>query len=303
MIIRAWLICWLWMGTALAAGGTEGLDKSAVVALYKQKKYAELLKMVQPYAEGGHAYAQFALGSLYQNGEGVPKDPVRSLEWFLKSAEQGYAKAQYSAARQFYHGIGTTEDMAKAFHWYQRAADQGDLDSQVNVGRGYSRGQGVAVDKSQALLWWRRAADAGHPIAQLNMGSHLLSRDGNVSADRIEGYVYLKLAAAKKDADAVKLLKSADKVVSKEEKATAQARLAEWKPTPHWRASSPAGTAAVQKGEPQATAAAAQVVQSRSAAGGSDPVEGEVQSPPPVREAGMTVDQILSVIEKEFVAP
>jgi uncharacterized protein len=53
-------------------------------------KAAELFQKV---ADLGNANAQFNLGQLYQNGEGVPKNLGKAAELYQKAANQGYAPA------------------------------------------------------------------------------------------------------------------------------------------------------------------------------------------------------------------
>ena len=79
-------------------------DVSAMLALVEQreKRLEEERKQVveaqrrslQEAAEQGQAEAQFKLGLLYFNGEGVPKDFVRAAEWFRKAAGQGHTEAK-----------------------------------------------------------------------------------------------------------------------------------------------------------------------------------------------------------------
>jgi TPR repeat protein len=45
-------------------------------------------------AEGGDADAQFALALLYDNADGVPRDPVAAANWYRFAAEQSHALAQ-----------------------------------------------------------------------------------------------------------------------------------------------------------------------------------------------------------------
>ncbi len=47
-------------------------------------------------AEKGDADAQFKLGNLYSDGDGVPQDDEKAVAWYLQSAEQGHADAQLS---------------------------------------------------------------------------------------------------------------------------------------------------------------------------------------------------------------
>src|SRR5712691_8471260 len=45
-------------------------------------------------AEQGHAEAQFNLGLMYIDGQGVPQDYTQAAQWLRKAAEQGDATAQ-----------------------------------------------------------------------------------------------------------------------------------------------------------------------------------------------------------------
>ena len=45
-------------------------------------------------AEQGIAAAQFNLGVMYDNGEGVPENDAEAVKWYRKAADQGDADAQ-----------------------------------------------------------------------------------------------------------------------------------------------------------------------------------------------------------------
>ena len=47
----------------------------------------------------GDAEAQFALGQLYADGEGVIKDEAEAEKWFKEAAEQGHAQARAALQR------------------------------------------------------------------------------------------------------------------------------------------------------------------------------------------------------------
>ena len=65
----------------------------------------------------GDADAQYNLGVMYGNGEGVEKDAKREAELYILSANQGHAKAQYNLGVKldvvFDHGAGL---LARLFH-------------------------------------------------------------------------------------------------------------------------------------------------------------------------------------------
>ncbi len=107
----------------LTAPGWAGLDEG--VAAYKRGDYATALREWRPLAEQGHAKAQYNLGQMYRNGQGVPQDYARAAKWFRKAAEQGVAVAQYNLGFMYEHGLGVTQDYAKALQWWRKAAAQG----------------------------------------------------------------------------------------------------------------------------------------------------------------------------------
>ena len=51
------------------------------------------LKEWKPLADQGHAYAQYNLGWMYANGEGVPEDDAEAVRWLRLAADQGLAEA------------------------------------------------------------------------------------------------------------------------------------------------------------------------------------------------------------------
>ncbi len=62
---------------------------------------------VRKAAEQRVADAQFSLGIMYDNGEGVPQDHAEALQWWRKAAEQGYATAQYNIGVMYDEGLGS----------------------------------------------------------------------------------------------------------------------------------------------------------------------------------------------------
>jgi TPR repeat protein len=44
----------------------------------------------------GFAVAQFNLGVMYSDGQGVPQNDAEAVRWYRLAAEQGHAGAQFS---------------------------------------------------------------------------------------------------------------------------------------------------------------------------------------------------------------
>lgn len=57
------------------------------------ENYQEAAKWYGLAAEGGRREAQFNLGIFYLNGQGVPRNPDKGVEWLKKSARQGLQEA------------------------------------------------------------------------------------------------------------------------------------------------------------------------------------------------------------------
>ncbi|MDX1402488.1 MAG: tetratricopeptide repeat protein, partial [Kiloniellales bacterium] len=70
------------------------------------------------------AEAQYQLGLMYANGDGVVQDEAAARERYTRAAEQGHANAQYRLAVMFDTGTGGPKDDRAAREWYLAAARQ-----------------------------------------------------------------------------------------------------------------------------------------------------------------------------------
>jgi TPR repeat protein len=68
-------------------------DFQAGVDAYDRKDYATAFKEWQPLAEEGDALAQYNLGVMYANGQGVPQDYIQASMWVNLAAAQGQEEA------------------------------------------------------------------------------------------------------------------------------------------------------------------------------------------------------------------
>ena len=100
-------------------------DYQAGMDAYNRGDYATALREWRPLAEQGDARAQFRLGSLYENGDGVPRDFAKARQWYEKAAAQGEAKAQFYLGIQSAFGEGGPLDLVQAHMWYSLAAGNG----------------------------------------------------------------------------------------------------------------------------------------------------------------------------------
>ncbi len=128
---------------------------------YLRKDYATALSVWRPLAALGNAVAQFNLGLLYDNGQGVEQDAAEAVKWYSLAAAQGDAQAQYNLGYMYDNGQGTLRNYAEAAKWYRLAAAQGDTRAQSSLAVLYASGQGVERDFVRAYMWFSVAVLSG----------------------------------------------------------------------------------------------------------------------------------------------
>jgi len=133
-----------------------GFDEG--VAAYKSGDYEKAFKEFRALGEGGHVGAQYNVGLMYDNGEGVPQDDGEALKWYFKAAKQGHAYAQVNLGVMYENGQGVSQNYAEALKWYRKTAEQGETIAQAKLAIMYGEGKGVSPDDVQALMWLYLAA-------------------------------------------------------------------------------------------------------------------------------------------------
>ena len=88
--------------------------------------FATAIQEWKPLAEVGDEVAQYNLGVMYDNGDGVLQDYKEAVKWYRLAAEQGYANAQYNLGVMYDNGRGVPQDYKEAVKWYRLAAEQGE---------------------------------------------------------------------------------------------------------------------------------------------------------------------------------
>jgi len=135
--------------------------------------------------EQGYAYAQYNLGVLYDSGRGVPQDDKEAVKWYRKAAEQGLAHAM---------GEGVPQDDTEALKWFRLAAEQGSASAQDSLGYMYEHGLGVSRNYQEAVKWYRKAAEQGDARGKANLGS-MYELGRGVERDDVQAYLWYDLAA------------------------------------------------------------------------------------------------------------
>ena len=152
----------------LFSGSVFADDFQDAVDAYKRKDYKTAYKLFLPLAEQGDADAQYSLGLMYANGEGVPQDYKEAVKWFRLSAEQGIAEGQNNLGLMYSKGQGVPQDYKEAVKWYRLSAEQGDAQAQYNLGVMYGDGKGVLQNFIQAHRWYNIAGANGEDLGRKN---------------------------------------------------------------------------------------------------------------------------------------
>lgn len=98
------------------AGLVEGREA------YERGDYATALREFLPLAREGNVWAQFYVGAMYDNDQGVPQDYAEAARWYRRAAEQGHAEAQAVLGLVYLFGHGVSQDYVQAYMWLELGA-------------------------------------------------------------------------------------------------------------------------------------------------------------------------------------
>lgn len=212
MRISSVVTCGVLMGVALALGSASAFDgtttpstaampstgvptttpgealRSGTRALQTGEK-AKALTSLQYAADQGHPAAQWKLGRMYADGDGVPQDNLRAFNYFRQIANShpdenpGTPQARFVAnafvalGQYYLDGIPNSKvkpDPVRAREMFSYAASYfGDAEAQYQLGRLYLEGNGTLRDPRQAARWLQLAAAKGQCQAQAVLGDML----------------------------------------------------------------------------------------------------------------------------------
>ena len=179
---------------ALLTGPSAAELTEQGVAAYDAEDYSAALPLLVQATEKGDPEAQYTLGRMYFDGDGVAKDVDKARDLFQASAEQEDPGGQTGIGFLYSAGQGVELDDEEAVRWYRLAADQGFPAAQANLGYMYQYGRGVAASDEEAVRWYRVASDQGFARAQAALG-FMYQQGLGVETDREEAVRLYRLAA------------------------------------------------------------------------------------------------------------
>ncbi len=204
-------------------------------------------------AAQGHAVAQWKLGRIYADGDGVTRDDAKAFQYFSNIANShaedypGTPQARFVAnafvalGTYYLVGIpvaGVARDQERARDMFSYAASYfGDAEAQYRLGRLYLDGIDGHRDPRSAGRWLALAAQKGQFEAQALLGQLLFRGDDGIQRQPARGLMWLTLArdgAAKpEDKWVVDMHEEVFAEASRDEQAKAFSYLEKWLKTAH----------------------------------------------------------------------
>jgi uncharacterized protein len=205
------------------------------------------LTSLQYAAEGGHPVAQWKLGRMYADGDGVVQDDLRAFEYFSRianahaedspSAPQAaiVANAFVALGRYYLSGIPNskiTADPERAREMFSYAASYfGNADAQYDLARLYLKNAGTSRDDFRyGARWLGLAAQKGQHQAQALLGQMLFNGD-QLPRQAARGLMWLTLARDSATADEIWIRDSYNKAIARasdDDRAMALQMLEHW---------------------------------------------------------------------------
>ena len=182
-------------------------------------------------AEGGHPVAQWKLGRMYADGDGVVQNDLRAFEYFSRIANQHaednpgapqaaiVANAFVALGRYYLSGIPNSKvkpDEERAREMFNYAASYfGNADAQYDLARLYFKSTGNSPESfRQGIRWLGLAAQKGQYQAQALLGQMLFNGE-QMPPQRARGLMWLTLARDSAGADEAWIKESYNRAVAK----------------------------------------------------------------------------------------
>jgi TPR repeat protein len=159
-----------------------------------QQNFFEAVVWYRKAADEQHPAASTRVGTLYETGTVLERDPAAAYRLYRSAADAGYAPAMTRAGSMHERGLGAARDLEAAHNLYRAAATGGDpagmtalarLIEPANLAealglyrraaeRGDTNAMGrlaeIDTDTARRTEWTRRAAEAGHVPSMVRLG-------------------------------------------------------------------------------------------------------------------------------------
>ena len=157
------------------------------------RDYEQALKWYERAAHAGEAEAMNRLGVMHAAGHGVQRDYALALTWFGTAVKNGSISAINNIAMAYFHGLGVPQSYAGSAKWLTLGAARGDARAQSRLAILYKEGLGVPLDPAIAIDLLQRAAAQRYAPAMANLAS-MYAEGVGVERDDVRAYALLHAA-------------------------------------------------------------------------------------------------------------
>ena len=158
-----------WYQKAADAGSNAAMYLLAVMSiegLGTEQDYAAALRWAQKMADSGDGSGYMLLGLLHESGSGVPQDNTTAVQHYgYATREARDIGARYRLGMLNLEGKGVPKNPVRAMEWLESAASQGDRHACYQLGYMYFTGTGVGVDYVRSGVWFEKAVASDGPAA------------------------------------------------------------------------------------------------------------------------------------------
>ncbi|HEV7344233.1 MAG TPA: tetratricopeptide repeat protein [Devosia sp.] len=170
----------------------------------------DLLAALEDAANAGQPMAMWQLGTMYENGQGVARDPAKALSYFSKIADQNadavlsspeaaiIAQSFVKVGDYLKDGVpdaGIAANARLSYGALSHAATYfGDPEAQYRLGKLFISDEELGGSVLQGARWFMLAARKGHCPAQAHLGDLLFNGGEGMEAQPVEGLKWLAVS-------------------------------------------------------------------------------------------------------------
>ncbi|NDC78645.1 MAG: hypothetical protein EBZ67_12345, partial [Chitinophagia bacterium] len=195
--------------------------------------YRKAAESLQQAVDRGEWPEMTYLGEMLLKGLGIPRDSIRAMRLFERSADSGYVRAmvflgdaqlfkdtqrgdsialswyrkavalddpqgQFRLGNMLMSGMGIRPDTTEAIRLFRRSAEGGEPNGMAQLAYAYQMGVGLGKDLAEALRLYRQAADKGNTFAMNSLG-YLYETGSGTAKDMVQSTHWYRMSAERDD--------------------------------------------------------------------------------------------------------
>lgn len=196
----------------------EVSENEEMFCIYKEIRITSRVKELVEKLRNGHrvpykslsAEEKHQIGLCYWYGCIVPLNFKKAIKYYRASAEEKNVSAEWCLFVCYRDGTGVRANITIAKEWLKKAARHGNSRAQLTIARYYYEGKLFHRNRKSAKKWFARASENAFAVEDAEvlfcLGIQYCQGSYGMPVDTAKAIKYLKAAAERKDALAIRLL-------------------------------------------------------------------------------------------------